>query len=794
MKLIRCHIHNFGKLSDCEFSFENGLNVINHPNAWGKSTLAAFLKAMFYGFDSKKEAKAVAKDRDLYRPWQGGTFGGELDFEVNGKQYRVSRTFGKTDKSDEFHLYDLSTNLETRDYSANLGGDLFDLDGASFKRSIFIAQNDCVSESSDAINAKLGNLVENTNDINNFEAAIKSLKDSMNSLSPDRVTGSIKRRKSIITGLEQKIKSFDSAKEQLGALEEKLLAKQDQKKEMLAYRQQYAKALTVASEETKKKALLERYHALLQEFQNAKEEVEEYRRVFPQGMPAEEDLLRAGELVRGISQQKTTTENFNLTEDELQQYQSLERMFDKKSLQPSELEQALNNLTKIGKAKKDILELESKISYVNASIERKELEYRPKKTKKTGLVVTATVLEVLGALGAVVPFALPKSLSLFPIAQIVGCIVIAIGLVILGISASLEKQAKAYNDAHEEERRKYQKPVEELESHMKELTELVQKQEDGVRSYLEGFHIFCAPENYQAKLYELKASAAEYDRFNDRLLKLKKSKDAQALMEKELQQIFAGIGMEAAGEAGLSLGVLQEKTALYKMAEKVLEEATQKLRNFEAQYDIKELNQVSDCPYTLEELNEYIVKIDAKVEEIRSVIEQLTHQKDMLQKQFEQKEDLEQELEVNRNLQTKQMHQYEVLKLTGEYLQSSKEQFTARYMAPISNGFEKYYGMLAENAEKNWQIDANIEVKVKECGQLHEVKYLSAGYQDLIGVCMRLALVDAMFREEKPFLLLDDPFVNLDDRKIQQGKQMLEEVAKEYQIIYFTCHESRSME
>ena len=54
-------------------------------------------------------------------------------------------------------------------------------------------------------------------------------------------------------------------------------------------------------------------------------------------------------------------------------------------------------------------------------------------------------------------------------------------------------------------------------------------------------------------------------------------------------------------------------------------------------------------------------------------------------------------------------------------------------------------------------VDANIEVQMKEQGEMRETKWLSAGYQDLLGICMRLALVDAMYPKEKPFLVLDDP-------------------------------------
>ena len=65
------------------------------------------------------------------------------------------------------------------------------------------------------------------------------------------------------------------------------------------------------------------------------------------------------------------------------------------------------------------------------------------------------------------------------------------------------------------------------------------------------------------------------------------------------------------------------------------------------------------------------------------------------------------------------------------------------------------------------------------------------GYQDLLGICMRLALVDAMYPDEKPFLVLDDPFVNLDEEKVVHGNELLSKIAREYQILYFTCHSSR---
>ena len=56
---------------------------------------------------------------------------------------------------------------------------------------------------------------------------------------------------------------------------------------------------------------------------------------------------------------------------------------------------------------------------------------------------------------------------------------------------------------------------------------------------------------------------------------------------------------------------------------------------------------------------------------------------------------------------------------------------------------------------------------------------------------MRLSLIDSLFEKEKPFIILDDPFVNLDESKIKNATDLLKNISKDYQIIYFICHDSR---
>ena len=91
----------------------------------------------------------------------------------------------------------------------------------------------------------------------------------------------------------------------------------------------------------------------------------------------------------------------------------------------------------------------------------------------------------------------------------------------------------------------------------------------------------------------------------------------------------------------------------------------------------------------------------------------------------------------------------------------------------------------------HFHVDANTEVTVEECGKQRETQTLSRGWRDLAGLCLRLALADAMYQEEMPVLIMDDPFTNLDDEKLAAGRNLLREVAKKYQVVYFTCSRGR---
>lgn len=797
MKLLACHIDNFGKLCDVTLQFYDGLNVINEANGWGKSTFAAFLKVMFYGLDTKKNAGAFEKERIMYRPWQGGAFGGEVDFELDGKQYRISRTFGRTEKADEFHLYDLSTNLESYDFSEEIGNEIFELDSASFKRSIYIAQNDCASEASDGINAKLGNLAENTDDINNFESASRQLKEILNQLTPDRVTGSIKKRKNYITQLSQELRSFEAAQgglEGIKAKEQQVLAQIQKVQEI---RKNYTDALVAASEDSRRKALYAQYDAMCQEVEEKERKIESYKTYFPAGIPTEAEFQTQMQNIAKMNEMQNAVSEYEFSIEEMEEYGKLSEMFESKVPEEEEIDAVLQMFHEIDKQKEEIARQESKISVLKLDLKQKpdmpkfsgELAY--KICLFVGIVIA---LVGAGALAGEYFDLLPmiEAQILLTVAVASGVCGLALGIVSMFWGVRVSNEKRTWQTMMDEETERMEGKVKNLNDTITSMKEDVRKVYSTIGKFLGTFHIYCEVSEYQQKLYELKGQAAEYLRMKERQSICESKKSACEELHKKLLDFIQLYQFHFEKDEAYILNQLQTKATEYHMADMSYKESCLKRENFEKQQDKSFWTRQALCPYSLEELNEWIAQADEKLENLKDTKNHYDRQLENLQEQLDLRDEKEAELRELYVEQENDIQKYHILKMTQEFLQQAKEQFTARYMAPIAKGFAKYYGKLTGDDRQNWMIDANINLRVKEQGELREIHWLSAGYQDLIGVCMRLALVDAMYQEEKPFLILDDPFVNLDQDKVTAGNELLLEVAKEYQVIYFTCHDSRS--
>ena len=177
MRIVSCHIAGFGKFVGVNLDYTNGFNAVLEENGWGKTTLSVFLKAMFFGMESNSKKNELS-EREHYRPWDGEAFGGSLTFTVGDKKYRIERTFGQKEKEDTFALFDEDTGDLSKDYTENIGEEIFLVDRDAFEKSIFIPQGVPAAEKSDSISAKMGDLAAARDDINDYDEAVRRLEEA----------------------------------------------------------------------------------------------------------------------------------------------------------------------------------------------------------------------------------------------------------------------------------------------------------------------------------------------------------------------------------------------------------------------------------------------------------------------------------------------------------------------------------------------------------------------------------------------------------------------------------------
>lgn len=185
MKIISLHIESFGKLSNVDLDFKDGLNVIANVNGFGKTTLACFIRAMLYGFTYSRVKGAT--DVSHYAPWGSEEkFGGSMVVEHNGETYRIERFFGKTARSEQLTVTNAVTNKQIK-LSASVGELLLGLTADSYDRSAYFPQEAVELSSNDNFETRLAKLVQN-NGVD-YDKAQDILRDYRRSLRLERGTG-----------------------------------------------------------------------------------------------------------------------------------------------------------------------------------------------------------------------------------------------------------------------------------------------------------------------------------------------------------------------------------------------------------------------------------------------------------------------------------------------------------------------------------------------------------------------------------------------------------------------------
>ncbi len=195
----------FGKLEDQVLELQPGMNIIEAPNEWGKSTWCAFLVAMLYGIETRvRTTQAALAEKEKYAPWSGSPMEGRMDLNWNGRDITIERrTKGRTPFG-VFKAYETATGLEVEELTgANCGQMLLGVEKSVFTRTGFLRLNDLPVTQDEALRRRLNALVTTGDESGAGEALGAKLKELKNACRYNR-SGLLPKAETELAALEEK--------------------------------------------------------------------------------------------------------------------------------------------------------------------------------------------------------------------------------------------------------------------------------------------------------------------------------------------------------------------------------------------------------------------------------------------------------------------------------------------------------------------------------------------------------------------------------------------------------------
>ena len=221
------NIKSFGMITDMTLSFAEDINVIVGHNEAGKSTIAAFIKYMLYGFGN--DAAADVPDERLRRTnWDNGTAQGSMTVRIGTKRYMITRVTEKVDNGGRISYKEDASIIDMETGSPAFGkvpaGEVFfGVDKELFENTAFVGQIGDSAINEGSVKQSIENILFSGSErINNQRAASKVATKKDTLLHKAGGGGAIFELRRRAEQLEERFKSADEDNREILTKEAKL--------------------------------------------------------------------------------------------------------------------------------------------------------------------------------------------------------------------------------------------------------------------------------------------------------------------------------------------------------------------------------------------------------------------------------------------------------------------------------------------------------------------------------------------------------------------------------------------
>ena len=230
----------FGKLSKQTLTLEPGLNVVEAPNEWGKSTWCAFLMAMLYGIDTASRSKTgFLADKEHYAPWSGEPMSGSMDILWNHRKITIQRqNKGRTPFGD-VKAFETDTGIPVPELCVPSPGQvLLGVERSVYARAGFLKLSEMPVTEDESLRRRLNELVTTGDESGASNDLSQKLRDLKNRCRFNR--------KGLLPELENQLAEIDRKLQQLQSLQyqsETISQRQEALEEQIQLLENHKKAL-----------------------------------------------------------------------------------------------------------------------------------------------------------------------------------------------------------------------------------------------------------------------------------------------------------------------------------------------------------------------------------------------------------------------------------------------------------------------------------------------------------------------------------------------------------------------
>ena len=817
MKLISMTA-TFGKLNKAHLEPGEGLNLIYAPNEGGKSTWAAFWKAMLYGIDTRdRDKKGYLADKNHYQPWSGAPMAGEMRLEWKGRDITIRRGPRGNTPFGSFSAVYTGTEEPVPDLTAaNCGEQLTGVGQAVFSRSAFLGAGGLSLTAAPELERRIAALVTTGEEEVSFSQVQSRLKAWQNQRKVNKSVGEIPRLEGELAQIQEEQTALKEASDQAAQLEEEVRALEGQR-DQLQTEAHIHQALARSALEKEIAALVQQAHTL-----------EEERARLQQEQALHAQLAkRALDLRYTQAQQALTSAR--------QQLESLERESARYGAPPEKdlLKRAQGELQYLKVLDEEIKSGEEALeqaeeAYVQAQIAAQDKHFAGLTDEQAAQQVERQVRSGEQAQAKAKAWTLRGICSFVLSAAIVvffqvyfsinvgvypsawwfsyGLPVLAVLLALFGVYALVRRKQGShalrsvfdhYQVQSQEDLlalvRDYTARCQRCEEAAQQartirgtLNDRKARRENSWTDILHFVHTF-APEVQN----EFGCSAA-LSRALNLEHELTSARDRVEERRRRLEDLAAQGGREADGTSVPSAPqhtpeetrqALEQVSRRWEQADQALNRARGKLSALGNAPDLPQ-----PCPVpqrSPEETHQALEQVLLRLDGLRT---RLNQAQGALKSMGDPAVLSARQEELSQSLARRTL-EYDALELAMKTMAEANARLQERFSPELNRLAGEYLARLTDGQYQSVSLSRELEGSVRGREELlpHSALYLSRGTADQLYLAVRLAIC-CLCLPERPPIFLDDALTAFDERRLQAALKLLRELGQEQQLLLFSCH------